>query len=149
MSTPEDRVYIDAPELMTAPERTRDTLFTAIMWLVYLYLWVPLASLFAWLLGFEFAYDVMIRAGRARDLGGVLLVYGVIVIVIAATVAFWSLGNRLRYGKLTRRVAHSAVTTDEMADYFNVDLEQVEKLRSAKLASITFDSDGRPVISYD
>ena len=149
MSAPEDAVHIDAPELMTAPERTRDTLFTAIMWLVYLYLWVPLASLLAWLLGFEFAYDVMIRSGGARDLGAVLTVYGVIVVVIAATVAFWSLGNRFRYGNLKRRAAHSTVTTTELARYFDVDPAQVERLRAAKLAAISFDADGRPQIAYD
>jgi biofilm PGA synthesis protein PgaD len=146
MSATSEQLQIDAPELLTGRERTRDAVFTALMWGVYLYLWVPLVSLFAWLLGFEFAYDVMIRMGGARDLGSVLIVYAVIVVVILATVAFWSLGNRLRYGKLTRRHAKAVVTAKEMADYFAVDEKTITQLRSTDSATIVFDADGRPVI---
>lgn len=146
MSAADKDIYINAPELLSARRRTRDTIFTAIMWAVYLYLWVPLASLFAWLLGVEFAYDVMIRAGGAQDLGAVLIVYAVIVAVILATVAIWSLGNRLRYGNLQRRHAHDAVTVKEMAAHFEIEPATVEQLRSMRTSAIEFDDEGRPVI---
>lgn len=147
MSVRHEDVHIDAPELMTGQERTRDAVFTALMWGVYLYLWVPLASLFAWWLGFEFAYDVMVRSGGARDLGGVLSVYAVIVVVIFVTVAVWSLGNRFRYGHLTRRHAHDDLPIETMAEHFDLDPEQVERLRETKSVAIEFDDEGRPVIA--
>ena len=146
MSSTSDQVHIDAPELLTGQQRTRDTLFTAIMWAVYLYLWVPLVSLFAWLLGFEFAYDIMIRSAGAQDLGGVLIVYGVIILVIFATVAFWSLGNLLRYGKLKRRHAADDLSIKQMAEFFEIGSETVERLRSTPSVSIEFDAEGRPII---
>jgi biofilm PGA synthesis protein PgaD len=140
-------LHIDAPELLTSSERARDTLFTALMWAVYLYLWVPLVSLFAWLLGFEFAYDVMIRTGGARDLGAILLVYGVIVVVIFITVMAWSLGNKLRYGKLKRRHAHKVVSTEELAEFFGVTEDSATELRELPLVAIEFDDEGLPVIT--
>ena len=48
---------IAAPHLLTRRHRARDTLLTAIMWALYLYLWLPALSLVAWILGIEFAYD--------------------------------------------------------------------------------------------
>ena len=146
MSATSDKVQIDAPELMSGPERTRDTVFTAIMWGVYLYLWVPLISLFAWVLGFEFAYDVMIRLGGAADLGEILIFYGVIVLIIFLVVTAWSLGNRLRYGKLHRRHAGDALSIAEMAHDFGVDECEVERLRTRRSVAIDFDENGRPVI---
>jgi biofilm PGA synthesis protein PgaD len=146
MSSASDQIHINAPELLTGPERRRDTIFTAVMWAIYLYLWVPLASLFAWLLGFEFAYDIMIRSGGAQDLSGVLIIYGVIVLAIFAMVAFWSLGNLLRYGKLHRRHATGDLSPERMAEYFKIDPEAVEALRSTQSVSIVFDTEGRPKI---
>jgi len=144
MSSNGDNVQIDSPELLTRQQRMRDNVFTAVMWAVYLYLWVPLVSLFAWLLGFEFAYDVMIRSGGAQDLGGILFVYGIIVLVIIAMVATWSLGNLLRYGKMRRRHAAAELSIAQMAEFFEVELAAVEQLRSTQSVSIEFDAEGRP-----
>lgn len=137
---------IQVPELLSAPERARDTIFTALMWGVYLYLWVPLVSLFAWLLGFEFAYDVMIRTGGARGLDKVLVTYAASVVIILAVVSVWSIGNRLRYGGLSRRRAVNEITLGPMAEFFGVEPAGAARLRALKLASIEFDEEGRPVI---
>ena len=140
------KLQIDAPELLSGRERVRDTVFTALMWGIYLYLWVPLVSLFAWVLGFEFAYDVMVRAGGATDLGKIIVFYAVVVAVIFLTVTAWSLGNRWKYGGLHRRHATNPLGTAQMARYFGIDEETVERLRSAPAVSIVFDENGRPVI---
>jgi len=142
-----DDLQIQAPELLTGTERTRDKLITALMWGVYLYLWVPLISLGAWLLGFEFAYDVMIRTGGARNLGHVLMFYGVVLLLIFATVSIWSLGNRLRYGGMHRRHAGNSLSIAAMAKHFDLDVTTVDALRSMKSAAIEFDAEGRPLIS--
>jgi biofilm PGA synthesis protein PgaD len=146
MTGTQKQLHIDAPELLTGRQRTRDMIFTAIMWGVYLYLWAPLVTLFAWLLGFEFAYDVMVRAGGARDLERVLVFYGVVVAVIFVVVAFWSLGNRLRYGRLQRRQAGQDLSITAMAESFGVDVATIERLRSISSVSIDFDAEGHPVV---
>jgi biofilm PGA synthesis protein PgaD len=146
MSASHKDVQIHVPELLSAPERTRDTVLTAVMWGVYLYLWLPLISMFAWLLGFEFAYDVMIRTGGAAGLGGVLLSYAVAVAAIFGVVSLWSMGNKLRYGKLRRRHTGSDVTIVPMAEYFGVEVAAAARLRSLRSVVIDFDEDGHPVI---
>jgi biofilm PGA synthesis protein PgaD len=144
MAAVDPKICIDAPDLLTAKERARDTLMTAGMWGAYLYLWVPLISLGAWLLGFEFAYDVMARAGGARDLAHVLKMFGVAIALIFLVVTVWSYSNRVRYRGHNRRHAGSAVPDESLAEYFGVEGRALDRLRSTRRVEIDFAIDGRP-----
>jgi biofilm PGA synthesis protein PgaD len=149
MAVVEKDVCIQAPELLTARERARDTVVTAAMWGLYLYLWVPLISLFAWVLGFELAYDIMMRAGGARDLGAILVVYAVIIGVIFIVVTAWSLTNRVRYRRQNRRQLGRSVSDAAIAGFFGVDPATLPTLRQARRVRLDFDSAGRPVAIED
>lgn len=138
--------YIDAPELLTRRQRTLGALITAIMWGAYAYLWLPLVSLLAWLLGFEFAYEVMVRAGGASALRTALLWYSVMLVDVVLTVSIWSLLNKWRFAGHNRRTAHSAVADESMADYFGVTLDELARLRAARHVELEIDGLGRPVI---
>ena len=140
-----ENVQIHAPELLTQPQRARDTVVTAAMWGVYLYLWVPLISLFAWLLGFEFAYDVMIRTGGARNLLSILFAYSIVIGVIFVAVTVWSLVNRLRFRGVNRRKFSESVADEDLLDQFHVTIDQLRELRVGKVISIELDEHGHPV----
>jgi biofilm PGA synthesis protein PgaD len=149
MAVVEKDICIQAPELLTARERARDTVVTAAMWGLYLYLWVPLISLFAWVLGFELAYDIMIRAGGGQDLGSILVVYAVIIGVIFVVVTAWSLINRVRYRRQNRRHLGRAVSDAAIAGVFGVDPATLPTLRQARRVRLDFDSAGKPVAIED
>ena len=68
MATPSGELHINKPELLSRRRRMGDAFVTGLMWMLYSYLWAPLISLVAWALGFEFAYDVLIRSGGAYAL---------------------------------------------------------------------------------
>ena len=146
MSTAGRELHIDAPELLSRRERARDVVITAVMWSIYLYLWMPLISLCAWLFGIEIAYDVMVRSGGAQNLGSVLMIYFGIVFAIFATVTIWSLGNLLRYGKKNRRTRAKPTSIEEMAEYFDIETEIVQQLRLTPSVAIEFTADGHPII---
>lgn len=146
MTMASDPLHIDVPALLTPRQRARDTFVTAVMWMFYLYLWVPLISLCAWLLGFEFAYDVMIRAGGARELANVLIFYAIIVAVIFCVVTAWSISNLLRFGRLRRRQDVPSVTLQEMAEHFGLDSKFVTDLRTQKTVAVRFDDTGHPLL---
>jgi biofilm PGA synthesis protein PgaD len=90
------------------------------MWLVYSYLWAPLISLVAWLLGFEFAYDVMVRAGGFETLKEVIRFYLIVVAIIFVVVAGWSTINRRRFARHDRRQTIDSVPDTEIAAYFGM-----------------------------
>lgn len=145
MAEIQENVFIQSPQLLTAAQRARDTFVTGVMWAFYLYLWAPLISLFAWLLGFEFAYDVMIRAGGARGLGPVLIAYGAIVGAIFFAVTAWSLLNRRRFRGRNRRRFARIVTDPELAAHFGVRNHTLHCWQRAKTLRLAFDEDGQPV----
>jgi biofilm PGA synthesis protein PgaD len=137
-----DNICIDSPELLTERERLRDTLATGFMWMLYVYLWLPLISLLAWVMGFEFAYDVMVRAGGAAGLETVLFWYAVAITTILIAFGTWSLSNRWRYGSRNRRKAHDPVTDPSYMAYFGISAGELAQLRSGRCLALELDSAG-------
>lgn len=143
MASAPEGLHINVPELLSRRRRLSDAFVTGLMWLVYTYLWAPLVSLIAWMLGFEFAYDVMIRSGGIQGLKNVLGWYGLMLGCIIIVVTCWSLVNRLRFSGRERRHGASTVDDDELASTFGVELIALRKLRNARVARLSLDADGR------
>ena len=113
------------------------------MWILYSYLWAPLISLVAWLLGFEFAYDVMVRAGGANGLLEILMYYGIVLICIVILVTSWSWINRYRFSAHDRRQSGHEISDHQIAEYFDLDAEVLQKIRGSLIAKVTISSSGR------
>lgn len=135
-------LHIDAPELLSQRRRLTDTVATALMWVLYSYLWAPFISLLAWILGFEFAYDVMIRAGGAQGLMEILKFYGVVLACIFIVILSWSLVSRYRFAARDRRQVARITTNAEMAEYFALEPGDLQKLRGARIAVVSISVDG-------
>lgn len=140
-----DKVLIDSPQLLSRRHRVADTLITGFMWLVYSYLWAPLISLVAWLLGFEFAYDVMVRAGGFETLKEVIRFYLIVVAIIFVVVAGWSTINRRRFARHDRRQTIDSVPDTEIAAYFGIRGEQLTLLRESRISQIGVNEEGQIV----
>lgn len=149
MNDDQSNMHFEAPDQLTRQERARDTIITAVLWAVYLYLWVPLVSLLAWALGFEFAYDVMVRAGGASDLLPILLDYLVVVSIIFSAFTLWSLSNRLRFKHLKRRGRRDPVPDEALADYFGVPVSQIATMRAKQIQTVLVDENGVPHLIPD
>ena len=148
MAAPGNKVLIDAPQLLSRRRRLADGLITGFMWVVYSYLWMPLISLVAWLLGFEFAYDVMIRAGGFETLIEVLWFYSAVVAIIFVVIAGWSLLNRYRFANRDRRHAVEPVSNAEIAEYFDIREKQLVVLQQSRISHISLNDDGQ-IVSVD
>lgn len=137
MAEIEQNIHINAPQLLSRRRRVGDALVTGFMWAVYSYLWAPLISLFAWLLGFEFAYDVIVRAGGIHSLKEILAIYSMLVACIFVVVAAWSFTNRLRYsGHHDRRKGAEPVSDAEIAAHFDIDDDQLRVMRVSQVVTI-------------
>ena len=135
-------VCIDVPELMTRREQLRDTFATGFMWALYVYLWLPLISLLAWVMGFEFAYDVMVRAGGAAHLRTGLYWYGVAIASIFVIFGIWSVSNRMRFAGHDRREHLERVTDETFIDYFGISPDDLTLLRNGRALTLEFDAAG-------
>ena len=97
----------------------------------------------AWLLGFEFAYDVMVRAGGANGLLEILMYYGIVLICIVVLVTSWSWINRYRFSEHDRRQSGRETADHQIAEYFDLDAEVLQKIRGSLIAKVTISSSGR------
>lgn len=143
MQTPEPKLIIDAPELLRKRLRTRDGLFTTLMWLVYAYLWLPLISLAAWLLGIDFAYDAMLRAG---GIGGLLRLVewcGYAALLIIAIIIGWSTVQRFRFGGSDRRGLIPRVSDAVLRASSELNADDFALLRSGRCLRVEFDDEAR------
>lgn len=135
-------ICIDSPELLTRRQQLRDKLVTGLMWALYAYLWLPLISLMAWILGFEFAYDVMIRAGGAAHLRTVLYWYGVAIATIFVVFGVWSLSNRARFSSQNRRGALDRIEDQSFMGYFGISADELGLLRRGRSLTLELDAAG-------
>ena len=136
-------LHIDSRQLVSRRRRVADAFLTAFMWILYSYLWAPLISLVAWLLGFEFAYDVMVRAGGFQTLKEVFGFYTFMVTCIFVVVAGWSVINRRRYGYRDRRHEIEPVADRDIAAFFGIEDAQLKAMRDAQVSRIRLNEDGQ------
>ena len=142
MAAPSRNLHINAPELLSRRRRMGDAFVTGLMWIIYSYLWAPLVSLIAWLLGFEFAYDVMVRSGGAQALKSILVWYAATLVGIIVVVTGWSLVNRLRFSDRDRRHAGEEVCDAELASRFGIEIESLQDLRESDVVRLSLDDEG-------
>lgn len=142
MATARDNIHIRATHLLSRRRRIGDAFITALMWFLYSYLWAPFISLIAWLLGFEFAYDVMVRAGGIHALKDVMWWYAVIVLCIFVTVATWSMVNRRRFAGHDRRRSGPEVSDAELAEFYALTDADFRRLRNARSMRISLTDSG-------
>ena len=138
-----DKIHINHPELMTWRQRYGGAFVTGLMWALYTYLWAPLFSLVAWLLGFEFAYAVMVRSGGLEALKSVMFWYALMVLGINVVIIGWSLLNRQRYASRNRRQGVDVVDLDAVAEWFELDKAQLAAMRTSRIAKLSHDESGR------
>ena len=134
--------YIVAIKPIDRRHRARDTVLTLLMWGIYAYLWVPVITLGAWLVGFERFYTVMISYGGFEVVLDLLDWYAFIIMTITACIMSWAGINYGRFHNRERRCAVPVTKTREISEFFGIAETEVERIRSAKRLLIELDGLG-------
>ncbi len=122
--------------------RARDTVLTLLMWGVYIYLWIPLITLAAWLVGFERVYEVMINYGGFDVVMGMLDWYALMIITIAACIVSWAGINYRRFHGKERRYSAPGTETRKISEFFGVPEMEVGRMQSSRRLVIDLDDLG-------
>lgn len=142
MKTP---LIIERPELQSPARRTLYSVVTALAWSLWLYLWLPLVSLLAWLAGIRLmVLEVFLPVG-GQDWMELIRLLGFVVLAVLAIVV-WSQYNLRRYGQRNRRKRIPNVEAETLASYYEISPAQLEKLRSKRLLTLDYSSDHHPVV---
>ncbi len=136
-------LLINEPQLQSLHHKLGDTVLTAAMWGIYLYLWLPLVSLVAWLFGIQLFYHELIEAGGYLELLDKVALYATVIPAIFVVIISWSLSNQRRFRGQERRNEVSEISPAEMTAFFDVTTGEFERLRAASRIVIAIDENGR------
>ena len=137
------QIIIERPEAQTKKQRLSQNFFTAFFWLLFFYLIRPFLSLFAWLLGFEVFYDVMIEKHGYRHLLDLIGIYLLVILLIGIVIRLWSLYNLKRYGHNEKRKCFPPdLSLQQTAQYFSIQTETLQKWRDSRRIVLHFDDSG-------
>jgi biofilm PGA synthesis protein PgaD len=138
-------LVIDRPELQTVAQRYGFGSVTLMLWLAYLYLWLPIISVIAWLLGARLFYHHIIERGGLGMLASDLQRYGLIIVAMVSVFLGWALINLYRFRNSRRNTRIVAVTTEMLARHYHIDEADVQRMQASQVTEISHDEDGNIV----
>jgi len=134
---------IERPDLQTPRQRTLYGAITLAFWALWIYLWVPLLALLAWLLGFEEAYRYMVIYKGYQEVRHVLEIYALVVLLLGGTLMIWASYNILRFRGADKRNARPGVTGADIGRDLDHDEHAVLRWHKERLLSVRYDEAGR------
>ncbi len=132
-------LIINAPDLQTMRQRFVSSFFTFLFWAIWMYLWLPLVSLVAWLVGIDLFYQQMIVQSGYQSVAALIGWFVLAVLFMAVTLLGWAGYNLLLFRGKGRRKNIKAVEAVEMANRFQVNVFQLKEWRRSKWLTIHHD----------
>ena len=123
-------------------QRTRDSMLTALMWGIYIYLWIPAITLGAWLIGFERFYEVVALYGGYEMVLEMLDWYAMVILAIATCIVGWSGLNNRRFRNRERRNATAKTSSRQISEFFGNSEKEVRRAQQSRRILIELDDIG-------
>jgi biofilm PGA synthesis protein PgaD len=114
-------LIINRPSLQSSSQRMIYPVITFIFWMLWIYIWLPLVSLVAWGFGVQLYYDEMILESGLESFLSLAGTYAMMIALLGASLISWALYNWKRFKNKERRSKIESLSTEEVAEYFNVD----------------------------
>ena len=143
MNTPAEDPYIYTPR-NGAPKATRTLhgVLTLLAWALYAYLWLPLLTVVAWVLGVRTSFvELYVRNNHLDQ--DIFLVLLALAVAATALLVGWAEYNRHKFGGPDRRVNPSDVEMHDVARSLGAPMELSGHLAHAKSATLAMAEDGR------
>jgi biofilm PGA synthesis protein PgaD len=135
-------LIFERPELQAPQQRVVYGVLTLAFWVLWLYLWLPVVSLVAWLLGGLTFYHEMLERSGYQAVTELLAWYGAIVGALGGGLVLWASYNWFRFRSGDRRRPLPALTTRDMAIYFRVGEADLAQWQVSKRAVVHRDDHG-------
>jgi biofilm PGA synthesis protein PgaD len=135
-------LIIESPNLQDLRQRYAFAALTLVFWVVWFYLWIPLVSLVAWLMGIEVFYDQMILLDGLRGLRDLLGWYGLVIALLGLSLGGWAWYNFKRFGGREKRRDSPLLEPEAIAGHFGLTEGQLAAAKSAQRLVIVHDDGG-------
>jgi biofilm PGA synthesis protein PgaD len=133
--------FIYRSDLQTLRQKSTSAVISSLGWIVWVYLFIPLLSAFAWWLGYRRVDRYLIH----NDAGFVqqIELIAPIIIVLGAFLLLWAVYNLRRFRNKERRERPTDVTIAEVAHFFEISAEVAEAAQRSQISIYHFDDTGR------
>jgi biofilm PGA synthesis protein PgaD len=130
---------ISRPENQSKTQRFTSGTLTIIGWGIWIYLWLPVLTALAWIVGIRLTY-AQLTHGPGLD---TILFLIMIAILCSIVVAGWASYNYMRFGKRSRRMGAEAIGHATIAKTFGVtDPATLSRLLQERRMNLYFDNAG-------
>jgi biofilm PGA synthesis protein PgaD len=123
---------IDNPKLKGFLQTLTEWTFTAVMWGLWVYLFLPVLNMVLWLLGIHYFYVEVIEKGGYLLLLTLLRDTGASLVAIFVVLRAWGYYNYVRFGKRSRRKAVSETTVEELAGFLQLPTDAISDLQGVR-----------------
>ncbi len=137
-----DDLIINRPDLKSRPLILGEGILTLLFWGFWFYLWLPLISVVAWLLGFRILYSHIMALGGLDEFLVQLNIFSIGIFAASGILALWSFYNLKRYGAYNRR--NRIYTTDMhgLAAHLSLSTRELTEIQQAKTLIFSFNEQG-------
>ena len=110
-----------------------EAIISAVGWMFMLgYLIQIITSLIVWAFSLSNFYEKLFIINNIQDTIRVMLITVLISVIIFIVIFAWGKYNYNRYAHLTRRQFPKDTTKDEVAEYFNLPINEILKMQNDK-----------------
>ncbi|ATE61462.1 poly-beta-1,6-N-acetyl-D-glucosamine biosynthesis protein PgaD [Thauera sinica] len=138
-------LIIDRPDLQTWPQRAVSKTLTTLFWLIWLGLWLPLATLLGWaMFGWQFKVHMFDLGGLERFVD-LLAVYAAVIAAMSGSLMAWARYNYLRFRGKDRRRSVGSVPLHALAARAGQSTETVQDWHAMRIMVAHHDANGHIV----
>lgn len=130
-------IIINRPDLKTKTRFFTEWGLALAGWIMWFFLVRPFLLVLAWLVGYELFYIHMVKY-RGFENAPLFLQYGGLILVIYLIMQGWNLYNARRFRGKERRMRPEDVTDAEMADFFEMDEDDIRALKECERVDAEF-----------
>jgi biofilm PGA synthesis protein PgaD len=141
--TPRYKLILNMPDLVSRHTKIGSSIFTVLFWAIFVYLWMPVITVVAWMAGVYHSYGEMAYTRDMKDLSHLAFVYAIIVAALGGSLLMWALQEYLRFRNVNRRREPVAVNNREIAEYVKLAESDIITGQSTRRLVVHHGMDGR------
>ncbi|WP_313420749.1 poly-beta-1,6-N-acetyl-D-glucosamine biosynthesis protein PgaD [Stenotrophomonas sp.] len=135
------------PERLARQQRALQRAATLLAWSAYAWLWVPLVTLVAWVLGLQAGWDRLCLQRNAVD-PFILAALPIIALLCGLLLIGWAEYNRARFADADRRLRRSDVADAAVRERLQAPAQVMHTLRRHRVVTVRMDEQARPVKAW-
>ena len=136
-------LIIDTPSMQSLWQRFSSILLTFFFWIVWFFIWTPLVTAIAWYIGLDLIYFEMFEMDGYKAMIHDFTIFLGVVTLLGGSLAVWAAYNFFRFRGVDRRAALIPVSSQEIAEYFEIKETELKKNQQAKVISVSFNDTGK------